>query len=135
MRLRFGALAASGALFWAGCSTVSSRIGEHRAVFDASAPGVQDAIRAGRVEAGFSPEQTYMALGRPDRVIDRKTAADAGETWLYGVGGGGPAAGFGVGMGGPGFGVGMTAADAPESGARLRVEFVNGRVVSIDARR
>jgi len=134
VRLRLGALAAVGALLGAGCSSVSSRIQEHRALFDASPREVQDAVRAGRVEAGFTPEQVYMAFGRPDRVMQPKTAGGEGETWLYGASGG-SSAGLGFGPGGPGYGTELIAADASAGDARLRVAFLNGRVVSVETRR
>jgi hypothetical protein len=118
----------------AGCSSVSSRIHERQAEFDSYPPSVQDEIRDGRIDIGFTPDQVFMALGRPDRVLERKDVGNSRETWLYGVGGG-PLVGIGFGMGGPGFGTGVAMSPAPEGGARLRVVFDDGHVVSIDSRR
>lgn len=123
----------------AACSTVDSRIRRHQDAFDASSPEVQEKIRAGQVEVGFTQEQATMALGRPDRVSTRKTAIATQEVWAYGIDPVGPRVGLGFGMayGGPGF-LGMgTAIEGVSAGgeARLRVIFENGVAVSIESRK
>jgi hypothetical protein len=131
---RAPAVAAAAAVLLAACAGVSSRIDEHRALFDASTPEVQRSIRGGRIEVGFTKEQVYMALGRPDRVVERKTSVDARETWLYGVPQT-PLLGFGLGVGGVGFVAAEPVDDPPDRAARLSVAFDNGQVVSIATRR
>jgi hypothetical protein len=116
----------------AACSGPKSRIREHQAEFDAYPPAVQRKIRAGQVEVGFSPRQVALALGRPDRIFTRKTAAVDQEVWSYGVGE--TSVGFGVGFGGGPVGIGVAASPPVERGARMRVVFQNDVVVSIESR-
>lgn len=68
----------------AGCATTpQDRIRAKPELFAAFPPEAQEAIRAGRVEPGFTPDMVRMALGEPSVVTTRKT--DAGETtiWTY----------------------------------------------------
>lgn len=135
---RMLALSAALALL-AACAGVESRIKKHRAAFDASAPDVQEKIRQGRADVGFTREQAAIALGRPDRVYTRKTADSEQEVWSYGRGGGArPSIGFGFGVsgGGPGFyGGGVGVEQGWDPGERLRLAFENGRVVSVEDKR
>lgn len=66
-----------------GCASVDSRIRKGQVDFDRWPAEVQAAIRAERVEVGFTPEQVEMALGRPSRVYTRTTAAGEEEIWAY----------------------------------------------------
>lgn len=116
----------------AACSGPKSRIRAHQAEFDAYPPAIQQEIRDGRVEVGFTPRQVALALGRPDRISKRETAFADREVWSYGVGG--TSVGFGVGFGGGPVGVGVAASPPVERGARMRVVFQNGVVVSIESR-
>jgi hypothetical protein len=125
--LLFAALAA--------CASTGSRIHDNQAAFDGYPPAVQQKIRAGQADIGFSPEQVRMALGEPDRRFTRTAAEGTSEVWAYRDSG--PTFSFGVGGGsfgshsGVGGGVGVaTAGDAPED--KLRVVFVNGAVASIE---
>lgn len=131
-------LAAAAAL--AACQSPQSRIKKDQAAFDAYPPEVQSAIREGRVEAGFTPEQVAMAIGRPERIYTEKTAASMRETWEYGVGSG-SSAGFGPGIasygngGGSAYGAGVgVGPDVPDPRARLRLVFENGKVVGVKRR-
>ena len=121
----------------AACQSPQSRIRKNQAVFDASPPEAQRAIREGRVEVGFTPEQVTMALGKPDRVYTQKTAASTQEVWAYG-GGGGSSVGFGLGMssmGGGGFGSSIgVSSDVADAKERVRVVFENGRVARVERR-
>lgn len=122
----------------AACATPESRIREHQAEFDSYPRAVQAKIRAGEVEVGFTRQQVAIALGRPDRTYQRRTATTAREVWAYGGGAGrsSVSVGFGTGFMGPGYGgelgLGLTD-DAWED--RLRVVFEGGVVVSVEERK
>ena len=137
---RFAAAALFAAAL-AACSGPASRIKKHQADFDSYPPEIQQKIRAGEVEVGFTDRQVAMALGRPDRIYARKTAASQQEVWAYGGPGGGPRVGVGMGIGmggGPGYyGGGMALATEPEidRGERVRVVFQDGVVVAVESRR
>lgn len=140
MTIRIAALCLLAAL--AACQTPQSRIKKNQAAFDAYPPEVQTAIREGRADVGFTMEQAKMALGKPDRVYSQKTADTTREVWAYGIGGG-PRVGLGFGMssmsygngGGSAYGssVGVSS-DLPDSHARVRYVFENGKVVSVERR-
>lgn len=123
----------------AACQTPATRIKKNQAVFDASPPEIQKAIREGRVEVGFTAAQAVMALGKPDRVYTQKTAAANQEFWEYGSGRG-PNVGFGFGIssmgGGSGFGtgVGVSSSDMGDPRARVRISLQNGVVASVERR-
>jgi outer membrane protein assembly factor BamE (lipoprotein component of BamABCDE complex) len=120
----------------AGCSTVDSRISQHRAAFESWPPPVQEMVSHGQVAPGFTVDQVRVALGDPDRVFSRVAATGSFEVWCYADHG--PRFSFGVGMGsfhgGSGYsgGVGVsTGAAYPEE--KLRVIFdQTGRVSSIE---
>ena len=67
----------------AGCSTVGTRIREKSAVFATLAPNVQQEIRKGQVEPGFTPDMVYMALGAPDERREHHTVKGDRELWIY----------------------------------------------------
>ena len=120
-----------------GCSTPQSRIREHQDAFNAYPAEVQQRIRQGQVAVGFTPEQTAMALGKPDRVYTRTTPSGGQEIWAYGRDAG-SSVGFGIGVGSfgapvvydAGIGVGTDAS----AEFRTRVVFEAGRVVSVERR-
>lgn len=126
----------------AACQSPQSRIKRNQAAFDVFPPEVQQAIREGRAEAGFTPEQVQMALGKPDRVYTQKTAELTREIWAYGIQGG-PRVGVGLGMSsmhlrnGSGSAYGSSldvASDIPDGRTWLRYVFENGKVVSVERR-
>ena len=125
----------------AACAGPSSRIKKHQADFDSYPPKIQEMIRAGQVDVGFTDQQVSLALGRPDRVYSRKTAAAQQEVWAYGGGGAGPRVGVGVGMGGgagPSFYGGDIALESEpdiDRGERVRIVFQNGVGVAVESRR
>lgn len=122
----------------AACSTPASRIRGARAAFDAYPPRVQEAIRAGRVELGFTREQTTLALGRPDWITPLRAARAREEEWTYRVPAPFPARGMGVGDGWSGWGPSAGERLGVFAGARedaveepLRVLFEDGVVIEI----
>ena len=119
----------------AGCSNPESRIAEHRAVFGKYSPEVQQKIRAGQVEVGFTQEMVLLSLGEPARKFIRKTATGEAEVWGYDDNR--PQFSFGVGLGsggrhsamGGGVGISTGGYDPDE---KVRVEFRAGVVTEVE---
>lgn len=123
----------------AACSTPASRIRDDQAEFDTFPHAVQEKIRAGQVDVGFTMKQVALALGRPTRRYARKGAATTREVWAYegGTVGAHMGVGFGMSSGGfdPGLGGGMGMLFDDESPHdRMRVVFDAGKVVIIENR-
>ncbi|MDI1319281.1 MAG: hypothetical protein PSW75_03680 [bacterium] len=93
-------LAGAAIALLAGCSTPDSRIARHRAAFDQLPAAVQQKIRAGQVDVGFTPEMVQLALGEPDRVFTRRSENGDTEVWGYQDHGPHFSIGLGVGSGG-----------------------------------
>lgn len=66
-----------------GCSTIDSRIKEKTKVFATFDSTTQEKLRKGLVEIGYTPEQVYIALGKPDRKRERLTAKSQELIWTY----------------------------------------------------
>ena len=132
------ATAALFALALAACAGPQPRIKKHQAEFNSYPPVIQQKIRAGQVDVGFTQQQVALALGRPDRAYARKTATADQEVWAYGGGGAGPRVGVGVGMGGgagPSFYGGDIALESEpdiDRGERVRIVFQNGVVIAVE---
>jgi hypothetical protein len=129
------------ALCAAACVNPQSRIAKHQAEFDAFPASTQQKIRLGQADVGFTPQQTEMALGAPDRRYNRKTADAVQDVWVYGTGSGSARTGFSLGIGsmfpGP-FGAGVGVATGTDSiddrDVRARVIFQSGLVLSVESR-
>ncbi len=117
----------------AGCASTSSRISKNRAAFDAYPAEVQAKIRAGEVAVGFTAEQVTMALGKPDRVLQRTTATGVSDVWVYLKGGLQFGVGAGMGGGSSGVGGGVGAATGPVGDdEKLRVILSGGHVAAVE---
>ena len=123
------------ALTLAACASTDSRIRDHQAAFDHYPPAIQQKIRAGQIDLGFTPEMVEMALGKPDHRYQRTTAQGSSDVWGYsddspqfsfGLGGGSFGGSTGLG-GGVGISTGQTA-----NQDKLRVVFSSGRVSAIE---
>jgi hypothetical protein len=136
-------LAGCALLLVAGCSTPADRIAKQQAVFDAFPAEVQQKVRAGQIDIGFTPEMVQIALGKPDRTYGRVTAQGASEVWVYADNS--PKFSVGVGLGSSSgsyhggsstaVGVGMsTGNDAFQNDEKLRVVFMGGKVIGIETR-
>lgn len=128
-------LALAALVLSAGCaSSPDSRIAKNRAAYDGYPDEVRTAIKEGRVEVGFTPEQVRLALGGPDRVLTRTTATGSAEVWVYEDKGASMGFGLGVGLGGGpvGGGVGVGAGGRDTARERLRVVFEAGRVSAVE---
>lgn len=122
----------------AGCSTPASRIRGHQAAFDTWSPDVQATVRSGKVDLGFTEEQVRVALGDPERVFTRKSAAGTEEVWAYYDTG--PKFSVGVGLSSGGYGSGAAGGVAYTQREDTfddadRVVFRDGKVVAVEMRR
>ena len=70
-------------LLAAGCATPEYRIRKNPALFAAFPTNVQANVRSGLVDVGYTPDMVYIALGRPNRVIERTTSEGRFEIWVY----------------------------------------------------
>lgn len=77
------ALMVTASLLLAGCATVEDRIRERPQAFYRLDPPTQAAIRAGRVELGFTEEMVWLALGDPDERRSLVTAEGPRAVWIY----------------------------------------------------
>ena len=120
------------------CSTPDSRIDSHRSAFEKYSPEVQEKIRAGRVDIGFTPEMVRIALGEPARQVTRKTEAGDREIWIYADTKPQISFGFGIASVGRNSGVGAgvgTSTGGYEPDEKVRIEFREGRVENIEYRK
>ena len=136
MRLWSSTTLLAAALALAACNTIDSRIGRQQELFDSYPPNVQQNIRNGLIEVGYTPEMVVMALGEPDRKTEMQTEDGVAEVWTYRK----SVPGFGVGVGsggyvgsGVGIGTGVTVGEPARSEDRAVVEFWEGRVSRFEA--
>jgi hypothetical protein len=67
----------------AGCATPASRIRHNAELFAGFPPEIQDNIRKGKIEIGYTKPMVYLALGRPSRIYDRSFQGTNVEIWAY----------------------------------------------------
>jgi hypothetical protein len=136
--LPLGLLASAVLLFAAGCSTPASRISSHQAAFDTWPAAVQEKVRAGQVDVGFTAEMVRVALGDADRMFTRTTEKGAMEVWVYNDNRPSFSIGLGLGTshGSTAYGGGVAVGgDSFRDGEVMRVVFEGGRVAAIESRR
>jgi hypothetical protein len=75
--------AALGALLLTGCSTVDSRIQDNPGLFAGLPPAQQALVKQGKAGVGMDMATVRLALGDPDRVTTRTTAAGETQVWHY----------------------------------------------------
>lgn len=126
-------------LFLAACSsTPGQRIAQNQAAFAQFPPDVQQNLRAGRVDVGYTEPMVLIALGEPANRVEKVDAAGRSEVWIYRKNA--PQFSFGFGIGSVGrhsatsVGVGASTGDYLDDEA-LRVEFQQGRVTRIEFRK
>jgi hypothetical protein len=138
MHLRL-AIAFLSLVFLAGCaSTPDRRIGQAQAEFNQLPPTVQQQIRAGQVDIGFTETMVWMALGEPSRKVERVSAQGVTQVWYYARNAPRMSFGFGVGSYGrrSAFGTSVsTSTGGYHDDEAMRVEFVGGRVARVEYRK
>lgn len=116
------------------CSSAATRISDQQSLFDAYPADVQQKIRAGQVDVGFTQDQVRMAVGEPTRRYSQQTTAGDSEVWAYSKSS--PSFSFGLGAGsfgsGIGSGVGVGTSTGGNSDDKLRVTFVAGKVTAVE---
>lgn len=124
-------------LVGSGCASVDSRVSDHQAAFDTWPADVQEKVRAGKVEMGFSPEMVEVALGKPDRTSSRTTAGGQADVWIYFEKAPKVSFGFGFGSssGSSGMGAGVRVGDNFRDDENMRVIFEGGKVTAIEMRK
>jgi hypothetical protein len=71
------------ALFVAGCSTVESRISEHRDLFNSLSPQDQQLVAAGQIRTGMPQSAVWLAWGSADQKSVGQMRGQNTETWIY----------------------------------------------------
>ena len=66
-----------------GCASPERRIKQNPELFATFSPDVQEHIRAGTVQLGFTRDAVFLALGKADRNYSRQTADKRVEVWSY----------------------------------------------------
>ena len=121
----------------AGCSTVGSRVKDHQSSFQTWPADVQEKVRAGKIEMGYSMEMVEVALGKPERVASRTTSTGQSDVWIYADKGPKFSIGLGLGSarGSTAMGGGVTVGDGFRNDEAMRVIFEGGRVTAIETRK
>jgi hypothetical protein len=72
-------------LFTSGCatSTVEKRKQERYGAYSALAAEQRELVDQGRVKIGMGMDAVYIALGKPNEVLQQETQAGATTHWLY----------------------------------------------------
>ena len=76
-------LVAVSLLFVTGCQNVDSRIKEKPDVFAKLDVAVQDKIKQGIIDLGFTEDMVYLALGAPDQKREAVSVTGQTVTWIY----------------------------------------------------
>ncbi len=132
MRIRsLAALLGIAAIALLACNSTGSRIRRQQELFDSYPPEVQENLRNGIIEIGYTTEMVVMALGEPDQKTAAKPEGEVEEVWSYRQ----QVPGFGIGLGtggyagaGVGVGTGVRVGEPARSRDRAVVEFSEGRV-------
>lgn len=80
--LKIGLLATA-AVWLGGCASPETRIRRDPATFNRLTPEQQAKVKEGRVALGLDGAAVRLALGRPDRVVERTDASGTTEIWHY----------------------------------------------------
>jgi hypothetical protein len=130
-------IVAMAVLLMAGCASVDSRVKDHESAFSSWPADVQQKVRAGKVDMGFTHEMVEVALGKPDRVATRTTDHGQADVWIFADKSPRFSIGLGVGSarGSSAVGGGVTLGDGFRDDEALRVIFENDRVTAIETRK
>ena len=138
MKRLFSGLIALSVLLLAACSsTPQQRIDKNQAQFSSFSPAMQQKIREGKVDVGFTAEMVKLSLGDPARTFTRSTAEGTVEVWVYTKTG--PRFSFGLGVGSYGGGSGVSTGVGVSTGGGgyepdelMRVELKAGVVTAVE---
>ena len=67
----------------AGCATPERRIRQNPALFASFPAQVQENVRKGMIEVGYTHDMVRIALGLPDFVYERSVEGGKVEIWAY----------------------------------------------------
>lgn len=70
-------------LLLAGCASPAYRIKKNPELFASFTPEVQEKVREGRIDIGFTRNMVLIALGPPARIYTRTTSGGETEIWSY----------------------------------------------------
>lgn len=135
MRLALPTALVATLLLVACASTPESRIEKSPDAFAKLTPEQQQKVRAGQVAIGFDDAATRLALGEPDKVLQKTTASGDSEVWIYQdvytYPGAGPCYGAYFRYGLPSYCF-FGPPTVQETKERMRVSFEAGKVTSIE---
>ena len=121
-------------LLLVGCQgpNLAERIDTNMQDFDSWPLDVQETVREGRIDIGFTEEQVRVAWGEPDYVTRDRLPDGEGERWVWEKKSPRVGIGVGVGTGGSRGGVGGTVGTSVGGQNRVKrsVWFEDGEVVS-----
>jgi hypothetical protein len=60
-----------------------ARIHDNQEMFNTFTPDIQDKVRLGQIDIGFSQDMVYLAWGGPDRIYMRTTKDGDATVWSY----------------------------------------------------
>ena len=81
MRIIITALGAAALL--GACASPSGRINKNVEVFAEFPRDIQEKVRKGKIEVGFTEDMVFIARGKPDREYVRRTDAGSTKVWSY----------------------------------------------------
>ena len=125
----------------AGCSATAGRIKRNPYLFATFPPEVQNNVRRGRIDIGYTKEMVSMALGWPQQIEEATGPGQDVEVWIYStVTYAAPApapssawvADSPTSQGGPA-GTGIPRNLARDQYESMRVEFRGNRVIGIES--
>jgi hypothetical protein len=120
-----------------GCSTPDSRAKKNEAAVSSWPAAVQQNVREGKIDVGYTQDMVRVALGDPDRLSSRTTSSGTADVWIYFDKG--PKFSIGLGLGssrrGTSLGGGVNIGDDWRDEEVLRVVFEHGVVSAIERRK
>ena len=66
-----------------GCATPERRIQKSQEIFAGFPAEVQENVRRGEIDVGYTKDMVRIALGNPDRVYMKRTRERTTETWAF----------------------------------------------------
>jgi hypothetical protein len=119
-------------LIFFGCSGISTRIHEHQPEFSSYPAAVQEKIKSGRIEPGFTETMVYLAKGKPDKKKMVLEDHNSIVIWIYqkNYSNGGASSSLSSPFGFPVVGPGpVRPVEQFSSYSSLIVRFKNGKVI------